>query len=128
MGEGTESFLATIELNESRECVQSIEQEVRLELHLQRLEMGDRQLALQFEGAHGVALGSELGVDGGAGKPNDRVKQKFNAETGDRKNTQTGVRRLFHRGSVTGDHVDEQLKKTRVKQHGGDAGCEMKPQ
>src|ERR1700677_4611767 len=61
--------------------IQRIKEKMWFQLHLQRAQMRGRELPLQFQRTHGLALGSNLQLDHGSQPENEAVHQQFHAET-----------------------------------------------
>ncbi|MGA8272767.1 MAG: hypothetical protein WB919_14495, partial [Candidatus Sulfotelmatobacter sp.] len=112
-----------------------IEEEVRLKLHLKSAQVGAGKLLLQFERAHGVALGSQLGVHGRATEPDKPVDEQLHAEPREAEEIQSAILGSGCCRPHSGDPMYGCLEHAKVKHNdskGDDAldakSCEGNPQ
>lgn len=68
------------QLNQRRDCVQRVEQEVRLQLHLQSLKLRGSELALQFQRFECIALSTDMCLNDSDDPECESVDQDLESE------------------------------------------------
>jgi len=86
-------FALLAEFDERGNGVKGVEEEVRLELHLEGFELGGGELALELEGADGFALGADLGLDGSDETKDESVDEDVEADAIELKHAGEGGKR-----------------------------------
>src|SRR5581483_7555803 len=117
-------LLLTPQLNQGRNRIQRIEQEMRLHLHLQCAELRLRKLLLQFERLHRIALRAHLELHHSDDAQHKPVDQNLDAETVEIE--QTGPY-LVRRGMGAPFSIDEpgSAENQKVREPQGTADHQM---
>src|ERR1700743_790673 len=92
-------FLLSSKLHQRRDGIQRIEEKVRFQLHLKCPKLCRRELFLQLQSAHGIALRPDLKLNNARDTEDKSVEQYFHAKAIDVQHAGPyGKRRCISRG------------------------------